>query len=151
MHAILPNLKSIDFTTIESVAYPYVQTFLGPNIKNVHFLESDPGDQAVLISSLSRLSPNIQYLQLKIEILESSVLDFLRRLHHLRVLSLRGVTLNKQLASHLGSFPHLTGRAAHRHRTRRLYGRNCTGPDTVPLVTKYSCHTAVTIRFPCYI
>ena len=42
-------------------------------------------------------------------------------------------------------------RAAHHHHTQRLYSRNCMGSDTVPLVTKYSCHTAVTIWFPCYI
>jgi hypothetical protein len=71
--------------------------------------DADQADGEALISALSRLSPTIQNLQLETKFLEPSVLySFLCRLRHLRVLKLRGKSLDEQSAIHLGSFPHLT-------------------------------------------
>jgi hypothetical protein len=103
---LLPNLRIIELDDITL----HTQILLGPSIHKVVINYIGVGGELLgtLFSSLARISPHIQELEILSEVDEEflpALLKLICGLHDLRILSVESLGCSGQLTQHLGNLP----------------------------------------------
>jgi hypothetical protein len=118
--ALIPNLRSINFSLIMPAAYPWAHALLGPRIEEVTISEPSIEDTTIfegpieesqlttLCASILSQSPCLSRLHIKLWYHSPAISRLVCGLHHLRFVKFSGAKhVTKQVGYHLANLPDL--------------------------------------------